>query len=149
MKNGTHRIWFILALAAVIAYGGSCGRLDDAMRGINPPHVINKFFESWKKRDWKTLYTLVHSNFIQQMRLQQLSPEEKAMSDEELFVSQFKAASKKNTGRVLRSYSIKSITPYTPGDTTVWADTTVNGRKKLIPLTLDGLTLKVDLTRIK
>jgi hypothetical protein len=149
MKNGIHRMWFILALAGVIAYGGSCGRLDHAMQGINPPYVINRFFESWKKRDWTTLYTLVHSNFIQQMRLQQLSPEEKALSDEALFVRQFKNASEKNPGKVLRSYSIKSITPYTPGDTTVWADTLVNGRKKLIPLTLDGLTLKVDLTRIR
>jgi hypothetical protein len=149
MNSGITRIGFILALSAITAYGSSCGRLDDAMQGINPPYVINRFFESWKKRDWKTLYTLVHSNFIQQIRLQRLSPKEKAMSDEELFIHQFEVASEKNPGKVLRSYSIISITPYTPGDTTVWADTIVNGRKKLIPITIDRLTLKVDLTRIK
>jgi len=149
VKNRAHRYWISFLLIAVVTNIGSCGRLNDTMHGISPEYVINKFFESWKQRDWKILYTLVHPGFIQRIRMQKLSPEEEGMSDEELFIHQFKAASENNPGKALKSYNVKSITSYKPGDTTVWADTIVNGKKKRIPLTLDGLTLKVDLTRIE
>ena len=78
-----------------------------------------------------------------------LSPEERRMDDEQLFIRHFERASGNNPDKVLRSYQVLSISEYKAGDTSVWADTIVNGKKKRIPLTLVGLSLRVDLTRIE
>ena len=144
-----NRNCIFIVLIYIIMYSGSCSEMNDAMQGITPRFIINKFFETWKKGDWKTLYTLAHPNIIQKIKMEKLSSEEQNMSDEELFIHQFDRASKINPHKVLKSYEVKSITTYKPGDTTVWVDAIVNGRKKRIPLTLDGLSLKVDLTRIE
>ncbi len=144
-----HKYSISLALIAVIACFGSCKKVNDTMLGIDPVYIINNFFETWKKRDWKTLYKLVHPSIIQKIKMQKLTPEEQIMSDEELFIHKFKLASIMNPDKVLRSYEVKSITRYKIGDTTVWAEAIVNGKSKKIPITLDGLSLKVDVTRIE
>jgi hypothetical protein len=144
-----HRNLVFIILICVSLCSGSCGEMKDSMSGISPEPLLNNFFETWKKRDWKTMYTLVHPNLIQQVRMGKLSPDERRMGDEELFIRQFERASKINPDRTLKSYQVISISTYKAGDTTVWAEAVVNGRKKRIPLTLVGLTLKVDLTRIE
>jgi hypothetical protein len=145
MKRG--RYFFIIFVIAASSF--SCGKLDEKISGISPEYIMNQFFESWRRKDWKSLYALTHPSLIQKIRLQKLTSEEQGMSDEDLFIRHFDLASKRNSDKSLVSYKIKSISAYKPGDTTVWADTIVNGRRKRIPLTLDGLTLKIDLTRIE
>ena len=136
-------------LTGILFFYSSCTKVDESIQGVNPYHVILVFFDSWHKKDWKTLYTLVHPSIIQKIKMQKLTPKELAMSNEELFIYKFRQASLSNPDKVLRSYELKSISGYKVGDTTVWADTIVNGKKKRIPLTLDGLSIKVDLTRIE
>jgi hypothetical protein len=135
-------IWFAAGLC-------SCGKMHDKLQGINPDHVALQFFETWKKNDWKALYHLSHPAFIQRIRMQKLSPEQRSMSDQELFVREFERVQSLNPGKILKTYQIESISEYHKGDTTVWVSALVNGKKKKIPLTLDGLSLKIDLTRIE
>ncbi len=140
-------------LISVFICMGSCGKLNDSMSGISknisPEATLQSFFETWKKRDWKTLYSLAHPGLIQEIRMGNLSPEERRMDDEQLFIRHFERASRNNPDKVLRSYQVLSISEYKAGDTSVWADTIVNGKKKRIPLTLVGLSLRVDLTKIE
>ncbi len=127
----------------------SCGKVQDKMLDINPEHVTRQFFESWQAEDWRALYALSHPSFVQKLRLQKLNPYQQKMSDIELFTSEFRRVSKLNPGKALVRYEIVSISPYNPGDTTLWVDARVNGKSRRIPLTLEGLSLKVDLTRIE
>ena len=139
----------IILFAVIAACVLSCGKMHEKLLEINPDHVALQFFEAWKNKDWKSLYQLTHPAFIQKMRLQKLSPEQQSMSDENLFIHEFNRVQKLNPDKVLRTYHIDSISEYHKGDTTVWVSALVNGKKKKIPLTLDGLSLKVDLTRIE
>lgn len=140
-------LWVLMLAAA--SFLARCGKTEERLERIAPEHVAREFFEAWKRQDWKALYRLTHPAFIQNLRMQKLSPEQMAMSDEELFVSEFMRVQRMNPAKTLISYRIRSITPYKRGDTTVWLDAIVNGRRRTIPLTLDGLSLKIDLTRIK
>jgi hypothetical protein len=137
---------FCMGIAASIA---SCNKMHDKLLEINPDHVTLLFFEAWKNKDWKALYQLSHPAFMQRMRLQKLSPVQRNMSDEELFIDEFNRVQRLNPDKILRTYHIDSISKYQKGDTTIWVSALVNGKKKKIPLTLDGLSLKVDLTRIE
>ncbi len=140
----------VISLAVMIAAGSaSCGRTDERLERINPDHVAREFLEAWKNRDWRALYRLTHPAFIQSLRMQKLSPAQRAMSDEELFVSEFGRVQRMNPDRMLRTYEIRSFTEYKKGDTTVWCDALINGRKRRFPLTLDGLSLKIDMTGIE
>jgi hypothetical protein len=145
MRGAAAALAFMLAAACI----ASCGNVQDKLDRINPDLVARQFFEAWQNRDWKALYLLTHPAFIQQLRMQKLSPEQRGMSDQELFISEFKREQGLNPARVMKTYEIRSISPYKKGDTTVWCDALVNGRKRKIPLTLDGLSLKIDMTRIE
>jgi hypothetical protein len=138
------------ALVIILLAAGlySCGKMHDKLQEINPEHVAFQFFEAWKKKDWKALYQLSHPAFMQRIRLQKLAPEQRSMSDQELFVREFERVQMLNPDKILKTYQIESISEYHKGDTTVWVSALVNGKKKKIPLTLDGLSLKIDLTRI-
>jgi hypothetical protein len=150
MKTGTAftRVVGILLVASA-ALAASCTRVENSLQGINPPFVASQFFETWKKQDWKGLYRMTHPAFMQKLRLQKLSPEDSALDDETLFVREFRRVQGALPDKVLRSYAIESISEYHAGDTTVWVSAIVNGKKKRVPLTLDGLVLKIDLTRIE
>jgi hypothetical protein len=139
----------IIVFAVIAVCMLSCGKMHDKLQEINPDHVALQFFEAWKNRDWKALYQLSHPAFMQRIRLQRLTPMERNMSDEELFVHEFNKVQRLNPDRVIKTYHVDSISEYHKGDTTVWVSALVNGKKKKIPLTLDGLSLKVDLTRIE
>jgi hypothetical protein len=138
-----------LLLVASAALLASCSKVENSLQGINPPFVVRQFFETWKKQDWKELYRMTHPAFMQKLRLQKLSPEESALDDETLFVREFQRVQGALPDRVLRTYAIESISEYHAGDTTVWVSALVNGKKRRVPLTLDGLVLKIDLTRIE
>ncbi len=141
----------VMTIVIMITAAGltSCGKVQDKLERINPPHVAREFFEAWKNRDWKTLYRLSHPAFMQKLRMQKLTPEQRRMSDEELFIGEFKREQRLNQDKVMKTYEIRSFSPYKKGDTTLWLDALVNGRKRKIPLTLDGMSLKIDLTRIE
>lgn len=139
-----------LAVLAVLAGGLlACGKAQDKMLDINPEHVTHRFFEAWHADDWEALYEIVHPSFMQRLRLQKLDPKLQMLSDRDLFIWEFTRVRNANPGMILRSYRIVSISPYRAGDTTLWVKATVNGKKRKIPLTLDGLSLKVDVTRIE
>ena len=142
---------FAIALVIIGLAAGlySCGKMHDKLQGINPDHVALQFFEAWKKKDWEALYHLSYPAFMQRIRLRKLTPEQRSMSDQELFVREFERVQKLNPDKVLKTYQIESISGYHKGDTSVWVTALVNGKKKKIPLTLDGLSLKIDLTRIE
>lgn len=127
----------------------SCVKTQDKLQSIDPNFVIKEFFESWKVQDWKRLYTMTHPAIIQKIRMQNLSVEEQNMSDEQLFIMKFDQTSKANPDKIMRTYEVQTITQYKPGDTAVWVTALVNGKQKKIPLALEGLSLKVDLTRIE
>lgn len=149
-KSDMNRWVRVLAAVALISLASACGKkVENRMRDINPDLAIQNFFSAWKNRDWKGMYRLTHPNFIQKMKMQKLSPGMHGMNDEELFIREFERASRENTGFELRSYTVTNVGQYTPRDASVWVDVLVNGRQRRVPLTLDGLTLKVDLTRIK
>ena len=151
MMNGARgftRAATALFIAAVMATA-SCTKVESSMQGINPDYVAHQFFETWKKQDWKALYRMTHPAFMQKLRLQKLPPEVSALSDEALFVREFQRVQGSMPGRTLRSYTIESITEYHAGAPTVWVSVLVNGKRKKVPLTLDGLVLKVDLSRIE
>lgn len=137
----------MLIVTAVLAV--SCKKVENSMQGINPEFISRQFFETWKRKDWKALYRMTHPAFIQKLRLQNQSPADSMLNDEALFVREFTRTQALLPGRVLGSYQILSRTAYHSGDTTVWVDALVNGKKRKIPLTLDGLTLKIDLSRIE
>lgn len=139
----------VISLVIAAACFSGCGKTDENLARINPYHVAREFFEAWKKKDWKALYHLTHPAFIQTLRMQKLSPEQMAMTDEELFVSEFSRTQRMNPVKTLKTYEIRSFSPYTRGDTTVWLDALINGRQRRIPLTLDGLSLKIDITKIE
>jgi hypothetical protein len=136
-------------LIAAASLSVSCKKVENSMQGINPEFISHQFFETWKRKDWNALFRMTHPAFIQKLRLQNLSPADRALDDEALFVREFTRAQSTHPGKVLRSYEILSITAYHSGDTTVWVSALVNGKKRKIPLTLDGLTLKIDLSRIE
>lgn len=136
-------------LVVTAAAAVSCKKVENSMQGINPEYISRQFFETWKRKDWKALYRMTHPAFIQKLRLQNQLPADRALDDEALFVREFTRTQSLHSGKVLRSYEILSRTSYHSGDTTVWVDALVNGKKKKIPLTLDGLTLKIDLSRIE
>lgn len=136
----------LFAIAAGLA---SCGRIEDSMDAVRPRLVADKFFEAWKNREWDAVYDLSHPAFMQKVRMQRLSPECRAMSDRELFAYEFKRFQKGHPDMELRTYEIRHISPYRPGDTTIWVEALVNGKKRAVPLALDGVALKIDLTRIR
>jgi hypothetical protein len=140
---------FLLLVLAVASGSISCGKGPDKLMELNPPHVARQFFETWKKKDWKALYRIADPAFIRALRTQKLTPDLQRLSDEELFVHQFKETQRLNPDKVLKSYRVDGISRYTKGDTMVWLYATVNGRKKKIAMTLDGMALKIDLTRIE
>jgi hypothetical protein len=144
-KKYTSALVGIIIAASIL----SCGKMHDKLEGINPDHVALQFFEAWKKKDWNSLYRITHPAFMQRIRLEKLTPEQRNMSDQDLFIHEFDLVQKLNPDKVLKTYHIESISEYHKGDTTVWVSALVNGKKKKIPLTLDGLSLKVDLTRIE
>lgn len=144
IRNGAAVLLILCA-----AWTASCKKVEHSMQGIDPDYVASRFFETWKMKDWKALYRMTHPAFMQKLRLQKLSPEDSVLDDETLFVREFERVQGALPDRVLRTYTIQSITDYHAGDTTVWVRALVNGRQKRIPLTLDGLTLKIDLTRIE
>ena len=133
----------------VAAQCGGCGKVQDKLLEIDPEHVVKQFFEAWKKNDWKTLYAMSDPGFMQKLRTQKLSPELRKMSDQDLFIHEFRQAQRLNPDKVVRSYEIVYVQAYKKGDTTISVDVLVNGKKRKIPLNLDGLSLKVDLTRIE
>ncbi len=139
----------LFLMIPVVAGCTACGKTYDKSLDINPLHVAQLFFETWKNQDWKALYKLTDPSFMQMLRTRNLSPELQRLSDEELFVHEFKQVQERNPGMVLNSYLIKYITPYHKGDTTLWIYAVVNGKKKKIPMTLDGLAWKIDLARIQ
>ena len=140
----------MIAVHALLLLGIiSCGKVQDKMLDINPDYIAKKFLETWQAEDWNALYDITHPAFIMRLRLQKLDAKQRQMSDRELFVSEFSRMQTANPGMVLRSHEILSISPYRPGDTTLWVEARVNGKKRKIPLTLDGLSLKVDLARIE
>ncbi|MBP7736567.1 MAG: hypothetical protein KA369_11385 [Spirochaetes bacterium] len=141
----------IVALMAVLIalHCAACGKMEEKKLEVNPLHVMKLYLEKWKKNDWKALYAMTDPSFMQKLRTQKLSPELQRLSDQDLFVHEFQQARRLNPAKVLKSYEIISITPYNKGDTTLWGDVVINGKKRRIPLTLDGLSLKVDLTRIE
>lgn len=139
----------IIMAACLAAVSFSCGRVQDSMEAVDPGLVAQKFFKAWQNRDWHALYELSHPAFMQKVRMQKLSPELRAMSDRDLFVREFERFQASQPGMVLRTYEIKSIPSYKQGDTTLWVEATANGKKRRIPLALDGMALKVDLTRIR
>lgn len=139
----------MLLLAALLVSVTACKKLDTKLMKLEPYYVVIEFFETWKKKDWKTLYQLSDRSFMQQLRTQKLSPELQRMTDQDLFVHEFEEAQRRNPEMILRSYSITRLPIYKKGDTTLWVQVLVNGKKKRIPVTLDGLSLKVDLTRIE
>ena len=140
----------VCAALALVLLAASCGKkIDNRLRDINPDLTIRTFFSTWKNRDWRGLYRMIHPNFIQKMRMQKLAPGERDMTDEQLFIHEFERASRENPGRSLRNYTIQYVGPYSASDASVWVDALVNGSRRKVPLTLDGLTLKVDLSRIK
>ena len=141
-----HPVSLLLSIAIILP---SCSKVQDTMQGINPRHVATQFLEAWKKKDWRALYKLAHPDFIRKIRLQKLLPEQRKMSDEELFIREFEQAQRMYPGKILRNYEIKSISEYRRGETTVWVRALVNGKHKKIPLTLDGLSLKIDLSQIE
>ncbi len=149
--TGTGTAARIVALLLIVtaALAASCTKVENSMQGINPEHISRQFFETWKRKDWKALYRMTHPAFIQKLRMQNQSPADRALDDEALFVREFTRTQSSHPGKVLRSYDILSISSYHSGDTTVWVDALVNGSKRKIPLTLDGLTLKIDLSRIE
>jgi hypothetical protein len=144
IRNGAAVLLIVCA-----AWSASCSKVKNSMQGINPDYVASQFFETWKKKDWKALYRMTHPAFMQKLRLQKLSPDDRALDDETLFVREFERVQGTLPDRVLRTYAVQSISEYHAGDTTVWVSALVNSRQKRIPLTLDGLTLKIDLTRIE
>ncbi len=139
----------ITVLAALSMGFLACGKVHDKMLDINPEHITRTFFEAWRVDDWETLYHVTHPAFMQRLRLQKLSPEQQSLSDRELFIGEFRRVRAANPAMRLRSYRVMSISTYKSGDTTIWVSAMVNGKKRKIPLTLDGLSLKVDLTRIE
>ncbi len=139
----------VAALAALSMGLIACGKVHDRMLDINPEHIIRTFFEAWRVDDWETLYRVTHPAFMQRLRLQKLSPEQQSLSDRDLFIEEFRRARAANPAMRLRSYRVMWISMYKPGDTTIWVRAMVNGKKRKIPLTLEGLSLKVDLTRIE
>jgi hypothetical protein len=145
------RKFFILGLLLTGVLSGAtyCGKVQDKMQSINPEHIMKLFLDAWRNDDWKSVYRLTYPSFIQKMRLQKLSLAQQAMSDEELFIYEFARERQLEPDRTLKTYKIVSISAYHAGDTTVWASVLVNGKIKKIPLTLDGLSLKVDMTRIE
>ncbi|MBN2160866.1 MAG: hypothetical protein JW807_15865 [Spirochaetes bacterium] len=136
-------------IAAIAAGAGSCTRIEDSMQAVKPELVASKFFEAWKNRDWGAVYELSHPSFMQKVRMQKLSPELRAMTDRELFIYEFERFQKSRPDMVLRTYEIRSVTPYKTGDTTLWVDALINGKKRMVPIALDGIALKVDMTRIR
>ncbi|HNW30299.1 MAG TPA: hypothetical protein PKN50_17620 [Spirochaetota bacterium] len=140
---------FLLVALAVAAFSVSCGKGPDRLKDLDPPHVATQFFETWKKKDWKALYRITDAAFMRALRTQKLTPDLQRLNDEELFVRQFTETQRLNPDRVLKSYRVDGISPYTKGDTMVWLYATVNGRKKKIAMTIDGMALKIDLTRIE
>lgn len=139
----------VLFMIAAMAVCGGCGKVQDKLQDINAWHVAEQFFDAWKKQEWKTLYKMTDSSFINTLRMQKLSPEKRRMTDEELFVHEFNQVQRMNPDKILKSYKIRNIPLYKKGDTTVWVYAVVNGKKKKIPMTLDGWSLKIDLTRIE
>jgi hypothetical protein len=139
----------VIVIAALSVWFLACGKVQDKMLDINPKHITRQFFEAWRADDWNSLYDLTHPSFMQRLRLQKLNPKQQSMTDRDLFVGEFKRVRDANPAMRLRSYEISSISAYKPGDTTLWVKVLVNGKKRKIPLTLDGLSLKVDLSRIE
>ncbi len=139
---------FLLAITALAGLA-ACGKLDDTLKGIDPPYVATQFFETWKKKDWKALYGMTDPSFMRLLRTQRLSPELQRMSDEELFIHEFEQVQRLNPDKVLKSYKIQNISSWKKGDTTLWLYAAVNGKNRKIAMTLDGLSLKIDLTRIE
>jgi len=139
----------MIAVIIVAAICAACGKMEEKKLEIDPGHVMKLYLETWKKKDWEALYAMTDPSFMQKLRTQRLTPEQREMSDRDLFVNEFQRAQRMNPGKVLKSYEILSIAGYKKGDTTLWGDVVVNGKKRRIPLTLDGLSLKVDLTRIE
>jgi hypothetical protein len=139
-----------VAVLAALSMGFlACGKVQDKMFDITPEHITQKFFEAWRGEDWGTLYEVTHPAFMQRLRLQKLTPAQQSLGDRDLFIEEFRRARAANPAMRLRSYKVISISMYKPGDTTIWVRAMVNGKKRKIPLTLDGLSLKVDLTRIE
>ncbi len=139
----------VIFMIATLAFCCFCGKMQDKLQDLDAWSISQQFFETWKKQDWKALYKMTDSSFMQKLRTQKLSPEQQRMSDEELFVHEFKKAQRMNPDKILKSYRIEKIPLYQKGDTTVWVYAVINGRKRKIPMTLDGLSLKIDLTRIE
>jgi hypothetical protein len=139
----------ILALLAAAAFVNGCGKMQDKKQGINSDFVVRAFLEAWKVGDWKTMYQFTHPGFIQDLRLQKLSPEQREMSDRDLFIHEFERARKMNPGMAIRTYEISSISGIKTGETAVWVEALINGKKKRIPLAIDGMSFKVDPSRIE
>lgn len=137
----------VCCIVAALAF--NCTPAHDAMQKVSPDHIAHAFFDAWQRQDWKSLYAMAHPSFIETLKIQRKTAGEKVIDDETLFINEFKRVQGMNPNRVLHSYRIQSITPYHTGDTTVWVTALVNDKVRRIPLTLDGLSLKVDLLRIE
>ena len=131
----------LMVIAALMA--ASCGKVENSMQSINPEYVARTFFETWKKRDWRALYRMTHPAFMQKLRMQKLAPADRTLDDETLFVREFEKVQRSLPGMTLRTYAIRSISEYHSGDTTVWVDALVNGRKFVIEKDVEDMAYPV------
>jgi hypothetical protein len=136
-----------ITLIIVGIYAG-CTRVDQKLKSIDPVHVTKMFLESWKRKDWKTMYSHVHPGIIQHLRSGELTQEQAGMSDQDLFISEMEKISSLFTGKELQTYELTKMSVYKKGMITLWVDVRVNGKERRLPLTLSGTALKVDLTKL-
>jgi hypothetical protein len=118
------------------------------MKAVNPLFIIDQFLAAWKDKNWKEMYKYVHPNIILELRSQKLKPHQLKMSDPELFIDECAGAARTNPGKNIVSYKIISISEFKKGDTAFWINCLINGTIKKLPVALDGLSLKVDMSKI-
>jgi hypothetical protein len=139
----------LFLMITVVAGCVACGKTHHTSQDVDPPFMAELFFKTWKKQDWKALYQITHPSFMQLLRTQRLSPEQQRMSDEELFIHEFRQVQGQNPGLILKSYRIEYVDPYTKGATTLWIYAVVNGKNRKLPMILDNLSYKIDLARVQ
>lgn len=141
----------IVILAFFMISGGflSCGKMKGKLQGLNPKYVTEQWLISFQKQDWKTNFEYTHSDMMKLIKSQKLTSSQKKLSDEELFSLEMSTAMKNNPGKKLKTYEVKAIPEYKKGEKEVWVTVVLNGQEKKMAVRLDGVSLKVDPTKIK